>query len=123
MDRFVTQGKMNGEGRSKRKFRKNPGLTPVTTYIKGQRIQWLGHIMRRGEEKTIYGMETEREKILKQTEDEVSRRSRRGSKSSGSTRTKGNCSRSRWMEGCNDGSKDSNRVINTSEEEVEAFAC
>lgn len=29
------------------------GLAPVTSYMKGQRLQWLGHIMRRSEEETI----------------------------------------------------------------------
>jgi ribosomal 50S subunit-associated protein YjgA (DUF615 family) len=28
-------------------------LAPVTKYIKGQRLQWFGHIMRRSEEETI----------------------------------------------------------------------
>jgi hypothetical protein len=39
----------------RRKFNKELqeelGLAPVTSYIKGQRMQWLGHIMRRSEEK------------------------------------------------------------------------
>ncbi|KAL4089314.1 hypothetical protein QTP88_024368 [Uroleucon formosanum] len=41
----------------RRKFNKELqeelGLAPVTSYIKGQRLQWFGHIMRRSEEETI----------------------------------------------------------------------
>lgn len=28
-------------------------LAPVTTLIKGQRLQWVGHIIRRGENKAV----------------------------------------------------------------------
>jgi len=28
-------------------------LAPVTTFIKGQMIQWVGHIMRRGENEAV----------------------------------------------------------------------
>jgi len=41
----------------RRKFNKNLqeelGKAPVTSYIKGQRIQWLAHIMRRNEQEII----------------------------------------------------------------------
>jgi|UniRef100_A0A2S2Q1J2 ribosomal 50S subunit-associated protein YjgA (DUF615 family) len=36
-----------------KEFQEKLGLAQVTSYIKGQRIQWLGHIMRRSEEETI----------------------------------------------------------------------
>jgi hypothetical protein len=29
------------------------GLTPVSRFISGQRIQWLGHVMRRNEEDMV----------------------------------------------------------------------
>jgi hypothetical protein len=31
-------------------------LIPVTSFISGQRIQWLGHVMRRNEEETVRTM-------------------------------------------------------------------
>ncbi|KAL4131010.1 hypothetical protein QTP88_008370 [Uroleucon formosanum] len=41
----------------RRKFNKELqeelGLAPVTSYIKGQRLQWFGHIMRKNKEETI----------------------------------------------------------------------
>jgi len=64
-------------------------------------------------------METGREENSKQPDEEVARRSRRGSKSPGSTRMEGICARSREMEGYSYGGKDSNRVINASKEEEE----
>jgi len=46
----------------------------------------------------------------------VARHSRRGSLSPGSARMEGNCARSREMEGCSDGGKNPNKVVNASEE-------
>lgn len=54
-----------------------------------------------------YGVETEREDTSRQTEEDGAKRNRRGSWSSGIIRIEENCSRSREMEGCSNGFKNS----------------
>lgn len=76
VDQFVTQEQMNGEGSSIRNFKKNIQL--VTSYIKGQRIQLLGHIIYirfgRSEEETIRAVlewKLVKEKSPRQTEEDM----------------------------------------------------
>lgn len=87
---------------------KELGLALVISYIKGQRMQWLGRIMRNGEKETIY--------VIMEWEPKGKRPSRREFQEC--TRMEGDCLRSREMKRCTDGGKGLNRVINTSEEEV-----
>lgn len=51
----LVRDKMTSKWRRKfnKELQEELGIAPVTSYIKGQRIQWLGHIMRRNKQEII----------------------------------------------------------------------